>query len=78
MTTMDVQETSSTVKFDRIQFKIQRKYSGFIIFEDQYEGPRLVSSKELGIVYASHQEAMRAMDSLVRLSKGLNPEKTIE
>ena len=75
---MDAQKTQLTQRFDRIKFEIQTKYGGFIVSEALYEGPRMVSSKELGIIYASHHEAVRAIDSLVRLSKASNPGKTIE
>jgi hypothetical protein len=75
---MDVQDTHLTRRYDRIKFEIQTKYGGFIVSEALYEGPRMVSSKELGIVYASHHEAVRAIDSLIRLSKSSNPDKTIE
>jgi hypothetical protein len=75
---MDVQKTQLTRRYDRIKFEIQTKYGGFIVSESLYEGPRMVSSKELGIVYASHHEVVRAIDSLIRLSKSSNPDKTIE
>ncbi len=75
---MDVQKTQLTRRYDRIKFEIQIKYGGFILSEALFEGPRMVSSKELGIVYASHHEAVRAIDSLTRLSKTTNPGRTIE
>jgi hypothetical protein len=75
---MDVQNIQLTRRYDRIKFEIQTKYGGFIVSEVLYEGPRMVSSKELGIVYVSHHEAVRAIDSLIRLSKASNPGKTIE
>ncbi len=75
---MNVQDTHLTRRYDRIKFEIQTKHGGFIVSEELYEGPRIVSSKELGIVYASHHEAVRAIDSLIRLSKTSNPGKTID
>jgi len=75
---MDARENHSTLRYDRIKFKIQSKHGGFIVSEELLEGPRVVSSKELGIVYANHVEATRAIDSLGRLSKISNPWKTIE
>lgn len=75
---MDVQEIQLARGYDRIKFEIQSKYGGFIVSEALYEGPKMVSSKELGIVYSNHHEAVRAIDSLIRLSKASNPGKTIE
>jgi hypothetical protein len=75
---MDVQDAQLTLRCDRIKFTIQRKYGGFIISEELYEGPRLALRKELGIVYASHFEVTRAIDSLVRHSTTSSPDKTIE
>ena len=77
-TNMNVQATYLPLCFDRIKFTMQSKYGGFIVAEELYEGQRLVSSKELGIVYSSHHEGTRAIDSLVHLSRLSNPDKTIE
>lgn len=76
-TNMNIQDTLLPPIFDRIKFAIQNKYGGFIVSEELYEGPRMVTSKELGIVYANHYEAMRAIDSLTRLSKSSKPDKFI-
>jgi len=75
---MEVQETHSGLRSDRIKFHIQKKYDGFVVFQEQFDGTRLTSSKELGIIYARKQDAVRGMDSLVRLSKGTNPGKSVE
>jgi len=75
---MDDLQTHLILRYDRINFTVQSKYGGLIVSEELYEGSRLVTSKELGIVYANHSEAMRAIDSLVRLSKISNPDKSIE
>ena len=76
--TMEVKEINSALQFDRILFQIHKTHDGFIVTEEQYLGSNLVLKKELGIVYAKREDAIRAMDSLVRLSKQSFPQKTID
>jgi hypothetical protein len=75
---MQVQESNSGLRFDRIIFHILRKYDGFVVCKELRDGERLVFSKELGIVYARREDAIRGTDSLVRLSKVTISGKKVE
>ena len=70
--------TPTQLKFDRTKFQIRDKFGGFIVSESLYSDSKLVSERELGIVYASHSQALQAIDSLVRLWKTSHPGIAIE
>ncbi|MFN8006991.1 MAG: hypothetical protein U0V70_08220 [Terriglobia bacterium] len=74
----NAQETPSRLDYDRTKFQIQKKFGGYIVTEALYSGPTLVSNHELGIIYTSHAEALRAVDSLVRRWKISSPNIAIE
>lgn len=66
------------MNFDRIKFQVKKNEAGFVVLEQRYAGSSLVSSKELGIVYPRKEDAARAMDSLIILTRQTSSGKRIE
>ncbi len=64
--------------FDRIKFQVKQNEAGFVVVEQRYAGSKLVSGKELGIVHGRKEDAFRALDSLVILTRQTSPKILIE
>ncbi|MCI0622955.1 MAG: hypothetical protein L0387_15075 [Acidobacteria bacterium] len=63
---------------DRIKFQIKPAPAGYVLLEERYAGSNLVSRKELGMVHPNKTDALRAMDSLVVLTRQAWSDKRIE
>jgi hypothetical protein len=63
---------------DKIRFLLKRTQAGYVVYHECYKGHELVSAKELGIVHHGREDALKAMDSLVILTRQTSPHTLIE
>jgi hypothetical protein len=64
--------------FDRIKFVVRPTQAGFVVVEERYAGSSLVSTKELGMVHARKEDAIKALDSLFILTRQTSAGKRVE
>lgn len=63
---------------DRIKFLLKKTEAGHVVVEERYAGMRLASRKELGMVHARKEEALKALDSLFCLVRQTSPGIQVE
>jgi hypothetical protein len=73
-----ISEESRAMDCDKIRFLVKRTEGGYVVYHECYKDQVLVSAKELGMVHYGREDALKAMDSLIILTRQTSPQTLIE
>jgi hypothetical protein len=69
---------SRAMDCDKIRFLVKRTGAGYVVYHECFKDHVLVSAKELGMVHYGKEDALKAMDSLISLTRQTSPHTLIE